>query len=279
MNFQKMSWLMKMIISLSQKNRDNGTLLELFKKVFAFTKSNNIKAFLVGGAVRDYLLSLFPTDIDMAYSSSFIPKNAFDINKRYWTFKMNFSDAVLNFARIRKDIKCLGRQAFVDFNATLLDDARRRDFTINAIYMDENLEIVNPLNVTNLDKIEFIGDPETRVREDYFRLWRYFRFFSKYSKESAPIKINFDKNVRHSSVLVKKELFQILESKRVNDVVPAMKDLLMHHFMSEPLTDNFSLDDFVYKKIYLMYPDIRTLSKCLSLSTYEKIMIKEVNRL
>ena len=95
---------------------------------------------------------------------------------------------------LRKDISTDGRHAKVQFTSNWEEDASRRDFTINAIYVDIEGRIFDPLNgISDLHNgiVKFIRSSDERIQEDYLRILRYFRFFTKYSKvEHNPEIIN-----------------------------------------------------------------------------------------
>lgn len=246
----------------------------MFNDVFLFLK--HIDFLFVGGAVRDYLLNINHNDIDIVFFSKKIindfSNQIFDFNEKYLTFKIKLNDTLLNFSHIRKDMQSgvrhgNNRNAIVDFNASILDDAFRRDFKLNALYMNRDYKIINPLNVKDLHKVEFIKDPQTSVKEDYMRLWRYYRFFSNYSDEK-PLNIQFDKTIKHSKVLVKSELLKILNSKRMQDVIPYMKDLLTFHFEKEPNCLNKTSNNS-YKNLSLLYDNKELLKEKLMLSNKE----------
>ena len=77
-----------------------------------------------------------------------------------------------------------GRHANVEFISDWETDAKRRDFTINAIYSDLKGETYDPLSgLKDLENkvVKFIGDPNKRIKEDYLRILRYFRFYIQYS--------------------------------------------------------------------------------------------------
>ena len=77
-----------------------------------------------------------------------------------------------------------GRSAIVDFTFTLHEDAKRRDFTINALYLDEKGNLIDPFGGYNdimNKKLRFIGDPIKRIEEDYLRIIRFCRFFGSFS--------------------------------------------------------------------------------------------------
>ena len=100
---------------------------------------------------------------------------------------------------LRKDVSTDGRRAVVEFTDDWAEDAIRRDFTINSIYSDKEGNLFDPNEgVKDLKngKIEFIGDPEKRIKEDYLRILRYVRFFLNYSKNEH--KLNVKKVIKQN---------------------------------------------------------------------------------
>ena len=84
---------------------------------------------------------------------------------------------------LRRDVETDGRHAVVAFTTSWEEDARRRDFTINALYCDANGTIYDPIGgLADLRRrrVRFIGDAEARIREDYLRILRFFRFSAEY---------------------------------------------------------------------------------------------------
>jgi poly(A) polymerase len=84
----------------------------------------------------------------------------------------------------RRDIVTDGRHAEVSFGTDVAGDAARRDFTINALYADRDGAVVDPLGgLPDLEarRVRFIGDADARIREDYLRILRYFRFHAWYA--------------------------------------------------------------------------------------------------
>jgi poly(A) polymerase len=83
----------------------------------------------------------------------------------------------------RRDVTTDGRRATVAFSTDLAEDAARRDFTMNALYAEPSGEVVDPLGgLPDLiaRRVRFVGDPEQRIREDYLRILRFFRFHAVY---------------------------------------------------------------------------------------------------
>jgi len=152
------------------------------------------KVRFVGGCVRKAICGEDVDDIDLATSLE-----ADEVKKRLNKKDIKVIDtgishgtvtAILNkkkfeITTLRKDVSTDGRHANVVFTSNWEQDALRRDFTINAIYADIEGRIFDPLNgISDLQngRIKFIGSPKKRIQEDYLRILRYFRFFTKYSK-------------------------------------------------------------------------------------------------
>ncbi|WHQ46497.1 MAG: CCA tRNA nucleotidyltransferase [Candidatus Midichloria sp.] len=145
---------------------------------------------LVGGCVRDMLLGLSPKDIDLA--TTILPQEVIKILSqnqiKYFPTGLKFGTvtAVINYAifeitTLRKDVKTYGRKAEVEFTEEWLEDAKRRDFTVNAIYSSIDGTVVDFFNgIEDLKnkKIKFIGNAEQRIKEDFLRILRYFRFIA-----------------------------------------------------------------------------------------------------
>ena len=89
---------------------------------------------------------------------------------------------------MRKDVETFGRKAKVEFSPNILEDSKRRDFTINSIYCDTNGNLLDPQSgMKDLKKdkpiVRFIGDTEKRIKEDFLRILRFIRFSIYYSKK------------------------------------------------------------------------------------------------
>jgi len=90
----------------------------------------------------------------------------------------------------RHDVETFGRHATIVFADDVADDAARRDFTMNALYADARGEVIDPLGgLPDLlaRRVRFVGDAETRIREDYLRILRFFRFHAHYGAPEAGI--------------------------------------------------------------------------------------------
>ena len=88
---------------------------------------------------------------------------------------------------LRRDVETDGRRAVVAFTDDWAEDAARRDLTLNALYLDPDGTIYDPTGQGLVDaragRIRFVGDAETRIREDVLRILRFFRFWARFGEE------------------------------------------------------------------------------------------------
>ncbi|MEM8624795.1 MAG: CCA tRNA nucleotidyltransferase [Pseudomonadota bacterium] len=156
-------------------------------------------AFLVGGAVRNGLLGQAAGDIDLA--TPLLPKEvvrrveaaglrAVLTGLQHGTITAVAEGNGYEVTTFRSDVETDGRRATVSFDADLVSDASRRDFTINALYADARGRVIDPLGgIGDLRarRVRFIGRPEDRIREDYLRILRFFRFHAWYADPAGGI--------------------------------------------------------------------------------------------
>lgn len=145
-------------------------------------------AWFVGGCVRDALYGLEVADVDMA--TPLLPEEvirrleaagirAIPTGLSHGTVTAVAHSTPIEITTFRADVATHGRHADVAFTDDMSTDASRRDFTMNALYADAGGHVVDPLGgLPDLlaRKVRFIGDPRQRIREDYLRILRFFRF-------------------------------------------------------------------------------------------------------
>jgi len=150
------------------------------------------EARFVGGSVRDALLGLRIGDIDIATSAS--PERVIELLEKarikvvptgldHGTVTAIVPPRHFEITTLRRDVETYGRRARVAFDADWAADAARRDFTINAIFLDPDGTIHDPvggLPDLRARRIRFVGDPATRISEDVLRLLRYYRFEARF---------------------------------------------------------------------------------------------------
>lgn len=153
--------------------------------------------YFVGGCVRNALLDEPVSDMDLATDT--LPEQVMALAARagikavptgidHGTVTLVRDGIPHEITTFRKDVATDGRRAVVAFSRDIAEDARRRDFTMNAIYARPDGEVVDPLNgIEDLRarRVRFIGSAENRIREDYLRSLRYFRFHAWYGNHDA----------------------------------------------------------------------------------------------
>lgn len=166
------------------------------QRVCAAISKGGFDVYFVGGCVRNALLGLPDSDVDMSTNAT--PSvimalaagaelKAIPTGIDHGTVTIVAGDKPFEVTTFRKDVETDGRRAVVAFSDDIIDDARRRDFTMNALYATGEGRVIDPLG--GLDdlrarRIRFIEDPAARIREDYLRILRFFRFSAWYADPS-----------------------------------------------------------------------------------------------
>ncbi len=208
----------------------NKELIFVFKKIQENFPSEKVAARFVGGCVRKYLTNENIDDIDVAtiLSTKEIKEKFKNTNFQvietgieHGTITLVSKKLKIELTTLRKDKETDGRHAEVEFIDDWKLDSERRDFTINAIYLDIKGKIFDPqLGVKDLKNltVKFIGDPYKRIEEDYLRIIRFIRFSLDYeseieSKTIEAIKLNINgiKKISKDRILI--ELFKILDTR------------------------------------------------------------------
>ncbi len=207
------------------------------KELMGLIKSSGKECYIVGGAVRDFFLGHKNfTDIDLTTPLSveilieILKKNKIEFDDRairYNCLTVRTQKKSVQITSFRKDIRTFGRSADIEIIDSIEEDAKRRDFTINAFYCSLSGKIVDPLgNLKDLNnkELNFIGDPETRITEDYLRILRFFRFVAVLDLKNKNI------NSKHLPIIEK-------YIDRINDlsnetVVVELRKILLSTFPS-----------------------------------------------
>ena len=152
---------------------------------------------LVGGCVRNALLHRPVADIDIATDA--VPERVMALAKagglkvvptgvEHGTVTIVVAGEPHEVTTFRRDVETHGRHATVAFAARVEEDAARRDFTMNALYADADGNVVDPLGGLpdlRARRVRFVGDAGARIREDYLRILRFFRFHAWYGDPEA----------------------------------------------------------------------------------------------
>ena len=263
-------------ISQNLKDITNQTPAnKIFEAINNYSESSEVR--YVGGCIRKVIKKETVEDIDLA--TNLKPdevcealKNK-DINFYETGIDHGTVTAIIDKYRyeitsLRKDIKTDGRHAKVQFSLDWKEDAARRDFSINSIYSDGEGNLFDPNNgKKDLDEgsINFIGDTEDRIKEDYLRILRYIRFFINYSDNKHKpetikiIKRNIDgisklsserlldelKKLTKSNGFIK--LFKDKESLELIEIIfPQLKNLKRFKKLNSYANDNLFKIDFIF---------------------------------
>ena len=241
------------------------------EKIFnAFGESS---IFLVGGCVRDTLMNKLVTDIDFATPCGPLEVieilnkskiNYVDIGIKFGTVTAILNDKKYEITSFRKDISTDGRHAEVEFSKEMEADAARRDFTINALYVDKDFKVYDFYNGQEDLKnsiLRFIGDPQARIKEDYLRIMRFFRFLASNSTQSLDddLLTILKAEAPNLSIISKERLWdeftEILKSENPIAVLKLMQENSIFENISEGLKIEESFESLISIESKIKYVD------------------------
>jgi len=194
----------------------------------------------VGGAVRNALLRCEVSDVDIA--TPLLPEEvtrrltaaglgAVPTGIAHGTVTAISGATPYEVTTLRRDVATDGRRAVVAFTTDWREDAQRRDFTMNALYASAEGEVIDLVGgVADLEagRVRFVGDAATRIREDYLRILRLFRFHAWYGKgeiDGAALRAAAAEKAglaQLSGERVQKELLRLLEAENPAPVLRMM---------------------------------------------------------
>ena len=154
------------------------------------------QAWFVGGCVRNVLIGAPVSDLDLTTDA--LPQDVMALAKAaeirsiptgidHGTVTLVLDGIPFEITTFRHDVATDGRRATVAFADNMTDDARRRDFTMNALYAAPDGEVADPLGgLPDLKarRVRFIEDADQRIKEDYLRILRFFRFYAWYGDQA-----------------------------------------------------------------------------------------------
>ena len=191
--------------------------LKEFQRLVSIFKQHGYILYLVGGTVRDLLLGLTLTDMDCVTDATpeemktFLPGADFTFAKM-GSIRCKDEGVKFDITTLRKEsgYKDSRHPSEVIFVKDLKEDVKRRDFTINAMYMDEHMVLVDYVNgEKDLNKkiIRMVGDPEKRLKEDPLRIIRAIRF---------ALQLNFEIDKKLEKTMLKNiELLKLLKKETI----------------------------------------------------------------
>jgi tRNA nucleotidyltransferase/poly(A) polymerase len=208
--------------------------------LFAALAKTGAETRVVGGAVRDALFGLPPHEIDLATTA--LPEAVMAAAQaaglkgvptgiEHGTVTIVVAGTPFEVTTLREDVQTDGRYAIVRFGGDFEQDARRRDFTVNALSLTPDGKLhdyTGGLKDLAQKRIRFIGDAATRIREDYLRVLRFFRFNASHGEGG------FDREGLHESILardnlsrlsrerIRAEVVKMLPARRAPEIMRAM---------------------------------------------------------
>ena len=258
---------------VSQNIKDlsnNISVHKIFSVINNYSSDSEIR--YVGGCIRKIIIGEKVDDIDLATNVE--PKTICEILKKnnivyyesgidHGTVTALIDNFKFEITSLREDILTDGRHAKVKFSKSWKNDASRRDFTINSIYSDMDGNIFDPYEgKRDLENgfINFIGDADKRLKEDYLRILRYFRFFLNYSNQEHNPEIL--KIIRLNMGGISK-----LSKERLLD---ELKKLIKFNTLVRLSKDKLSLSI-----ILIIFPELKNISFFSRLDSTKKKIIKE----
>lgn len=173
-------------------------MYDQIQKIFNILINNNYQCYIAGGAVRDIVRGVEPSDYD--FTTSALPREIINVFEsagyktvptgiEHGTITVIVDNISFEVTTYRVDTNCDGRHCQVKFTTSLEEDIKRRDFTVNALAMDINnniIDLVDGIGDIHRKIIKAVGDPDQRFQEDYLRILRAIRFYTKLDFEIEP---------------------------------------------------------------------------------------------
>lgn len=159
----------------------------------ALNDKGTIQTLFVGGCVRNELMQRPVKDVDLAtiHAPDDVIKRLQNAGIRHIPTGIDHGTVTaltdghtFEITTLRRDVSTDGRRATIAYTDDWIEDARRRDFTMNTLLADDSGHVFDPLGA-GIDAIDqgqvvFVGDPDQRIAEDYLRILRFFRFHALY---------------------------------------------------------------------------------------------------
>ena len=236
---------------------------KIFEAINNFSETSEIR--YVGGCVRKVIKKEKVDDIDLA--TNLTPLETCEALKKkqisyyetgieHGTITAVVDEYKFEITSLRKDVSTDGRHAKVEFSLDWKEDASRRDFTINSIYADRDGNLFDPFNgKKDLEKgyINFIGNAEKRIQEDYLRILRYLRFYLNYS------------NIKHKSEIIKiiKKNIDGISNISSERLIDELKKITSSNGFLKLLKDKESLE-----LIEIIFPQLKNIKKFKKPNSY-----------
>ena len=250
-------------------------------KLFRAAESHGGALRFVGGAVRDTLAGIRRDDLDIDLATDLSPEELVEaceenglktipIGIKFGTVGVVIGDKVLEVTSLRRDVCTDGRHAEVVFTTDWDADASRRDLTINAVYADEKGNVFDYYNgIEDLEngKVRFIGVPGQRIREDYLRILRFFRFYSLFGKgdiDKKALQACIDNREGMKSLSIERIRDELGKILLTPNVVKTLKIMFENEILAHFLPESHNLENLQFlidlvDKYHIPYEPMRRL--------------------
>ena len=263
-----LNYLSKSIKELTK----NSEAYKIFDAINSYSEKSEIR--YVGGCIRKIINNEKVDDIDLASNlepqqvcEALKKKNIsyFETGIEHGTITAVINKKKFEITSLRKDISTDGRHAIVKFTDNWKEDALRRDFTINSIYSDRDGNLFDPFDgKRDIENgiINFVGDADKRIKEDYLRILRYIRFFLNYSKKPHNLELirKLKINIDGVSKLSKERLLMEL------------KKIIRLETLEKLNKDNISAD-----LILIIFPELKNIKVFSKLNQSKRDLLKQKN--
>ena len=265
---RNLDYISQNLIDLTKQTPAN----KIFEALNSYSDESEVR--YVGGCVRKIIKKQNIDDIDLA--TNLKPNEVCDALKKkeinyyetgidHGTITAIIDDNKYEITSLRKDISTDGRHAKVEFSLDWREDAARRDFSINSIYSDKDGNLFDPYNgKKDLESgnVNFIGDAENRIKEDYLRILRYVRFFINYS------------NQEHNPKIIK------IIKKNIDGVSKLSSERLLDEFKKLTRSSAFLKifkDDICLEIIKMIFPQLKNIDNFKKLNSHTQNNLSKVD--
>ena len=243
---------------------------KIFDAINSFSPESEIR--YVGGCIRKIINQEKVDDIDLA--TNLEPNQVCEVLKKHnisyyetgidhGTITAVEDNFKFEITSLRKDVFTDGRHAKVEFSKNWKEDASRRDFSINSIYSDKDGNIFDPYDgKKDLEKgvVNFIGDADKRIKEDYLRILRYIRFFTNYSKRPHDSEIIRSLKINIGGVA------QISKERLLDELKKIVKVESLEKISKNKLSMDLML---------MIFPELKNIKIFSRLNSDDKNLLKE----
>jgi len=265
---RNLDYISQNLIDLTKQTPAN----KIFEALNSYSDESEVR--YVGGCVRKIIKKQNIDDIDLA--TNLKPYEVCDALKKkeinyyetgidHGTITAIIDDNKYEITSLRKDISTDGRHAKVEFSLDWKEDAARRDFSINSIYSDKDGNLFDPYNgKKDLESgnVNFIGDAENRIKEDYLRILRYVRFFINYSNQG------------HDPKIIK------IIKKNIDGVSKLSSERLIDEFKKLTRSSAFLKifkDDVCLEIIKMIFPQLKNIDNFKKLNSHTQNNLSKVD--